>query len=101
MCRALGLADSAITACDQLAPGTSAKKLMKRLRGLEGSDILLVGHEPDLSKNAARLIGSKRAQLELPKASLACLRLDSSPAKGAAVLEWLLTPDLAGALNGK
>jgi phosphohistidine phosphatase len=101
LCQALGVPESTITTCDQLAPGCSTRKLSKRLRGLEGDNILLVGHEPDLSKHLVRFIGSKRAQVELPKAGVACLRCESTPGKGSAVLEWLLTPTLASTLNGR
>jgi phosphohistidine phosphatase len=95
-----GMPESAIVTCEQLEPGVSSKKLMKRLRSLEGNEVLLVGHAPDLAEHAAWLIGSKRSQVEIAKAGLACVRCDEPPRKGAGTLVWLLTPELIGALQG-
>src|SRR5438105_591535 len=53
LCRYLGLPETALVTCDQLEPGVSSKKLMKRLRSLEANDVVLVGHAPDLAEHAA------------------------------------------------
>jgi phosphohistidine phosphatase len=98
-CRHLGLPDSAILTCDQLEPGVSSKKLMKRLRSLEANEVVLVGHAPDLDEHAAWLMGNKRAQVEIAKGGLACIRCDAPPRKGVGTLMWLVTPELAGALT--
>jgi phosphohistidine phosphatase SixA len=81
-----------VTLCEPLAPGCSSKKLGKFLLTIDGQDILLVGHEPDLGQHAAWLIGSKQAQLEFAKAGIACVRCDGAARKGAGTLTWLLTP---------
>jgi phosphohistidine phosphatase len=96
LCRHTGLPESALLICDQLEPGTSTKKLMKRLRSLEANEVLLVGHAPDLPQQAAWLIGSKEAQLEIAKAGLAFIRCDAAPRKGVGTLVWLLSPELLG-----
>jgi phosphohistidine phosphatase len=74
-----------------LAPGGSTKRLAKFLRKLAATHVALVGHEPDLGRHTAWLIGSKRARIELAKGGMACLACDQPPAKGAASLVWLLT----------
>jgi phosphohistidine phosphatase len=90
---------SAVLACEGLAPGTSSKKLMKRLRSLEANDVLLVGHSPDLAEHAGWLIGGKQSQLEIAKAGLACVRCDAPARKGVGTLVWLMTPEMIGALR--
>jgi hypothetical protein len=47
---------------------------------------------PHLGELAAWLIGSKKAQVELAKSGVACLRCGDAPGKGMAVLQWLVTP---------
>src|SRR5438270_6695 len=74
LCRHVGLPETALLTCDQLEPGVSSKKLMKRLRSLEANEVVLVGHAPDLAEHAAWLIGSKRCQVEIAKAGLAFVR---------------------------
>lgn len=90
--RGLGLPDDRLQITDRLAPGGSGKKLARLLRKAEGEHVAIVGHEPDLSRLTAWLIGSKRAQLNLSKAGVACLHCDAPLDKGAASLEWLVTP---------
>ncbi|HKI38433.1 MAG TPA: phosphohistidine phosphatase SixA [Gemmataceae bacterium] len=99
LCRRLGLSGTALMTCDQLEPGGSLKKLMKRLRSLEANEVVLVGHTPDLPWLAAWLIGSKRTEVEIAKAGLACIRCDAPPRKGVGALVWLLTPELLRALK--
>ncbi len=100
-CRHLDIPESSLVTCTPLEPGGSPKKLMKRLRALEANDVVLVGHSPDLNKHAAWLLGSKRTEIEIAKAGLACVRCDAPPRKGAGALVWLLTPDLVEALSGR
>ena len=82
-----------IQTCLPLVPGGTSKKLLKCLRKLGGENVLLVGHEPDLSRHLARLIGSKRTGLEFAKAGIACVSCDEAPRKGTGTLLWLVTPD--------
>ena len=81
---------------DELAPGAKPKKLDRLVLKHDGSAIAIVGHEPDLSEYAARLIGSKKASVEMAKAGVACVRCDDPPAKGCGSLEWLVTPAWCG-----
>jgi phosphohistidine phosphatase len=100
LCRHLGLPETTLVKCNQLEPGVSSKKLMKRLRSLEANDVVLVGHAPDLAEHAAWLLGSKQTQLEIAKAGLAFLRCEAPPRKGVGTLVWLLTPEVLGAMKG-
>jgi phosphohistidine phosphatase len=99
LCSHLGLPTEALTTCNQLEPGVSSKRLMKRLRSLEANEVLLVGHAPDLGEHAGWLMGSKRCQVEIVKAGLAAIRCDAPPRKGVGALTWLLTPELITSLK--
>ncbi len=99
LCKHLGLPETALMTCEQLEPGVSSKKLMKRLRSLEANEVVLVGHAPDLGEHAAWLMGSKRCQVEIAKAGVAAIRCDAPPRKGVGALTWLLTPELLAALK--
>src|SRR5262245_40157240 len=53
---------------DELAPGAKGKRIDEELQRYDGKTIAVVGHEPDLGEYAARLIGSKKARIKMPKA---------------------------------
>jgi phosphohistidine phosphatase len=88
----MGVSADSIEAVQPLEPGGSAKKIARLLRKMKAAHIALVGHEPDLSSLTSWLIGSKRAQLDLAKAGVACVVCDGPPRKGAGTLAWLVTP---------
>lgn len=85
-----------LTVAAELAPPGDLKRLVARLHaaatGPEAA-VLLVGHEPALSRMAARLLtGGEKLELDLKKAGLCRLEIGSLRAGHCAVLEWLLTP---------
>ena len=80
--------------CEELAPGGSAKKLVKFLRRHADKDVALAGHAPDIAEHTAYLIGDKTARIHFSKGAVACLEFEDDPAKAAGVLCWLITPDL-------
>jgi len=80
-----------------LAPGGRPRELMAEVRRqCKGSSrVLLVGHEPDLSRLASLLIcGRADADLTLKKAGLCVLDCGELVAGRCASLEWLLPPRL-------
>jgi phosphohistidine phosphatase len=79
--------------CDQLAPGGKRRKLSKFIAKSGGERVGLVGHMPDLGDYAAWLLGNKRAQIEMAKAGVALVTCSEFPAKGAGVLQWIVTPE--------
>jgi phosphohistidine phosphatase len=83
--------------CEELAPGGKRRLLARFLREQGGEALAVVGHEPDLSTFAAWLIGSKKAQIQLEKAGVACIICEDGPRKGAGSLAWLATPGMLGA----
>jgi phosphohistidine phosphatase SixA len=100
LCRKLDRAGLEISVCGQLAPGQSTKRLAKLLLRSTAENLILVGHEPDLSRHTAWLMGSKKARLEFSKGAIAHLSCDAIPHKGAGTLLWLITPQWAQALAG-
>jgi phosphohistidine phosphatase len=79
--------------CDELAPGSKKRKLLREILAAGSESIGLVGHNPDLSELAGWFLGEREAGIDLDKAGVACLFFDGPPTKGAGVLEWLVTPD--------
>ena len=79
---------------EHLAPEGSAKELMNLLRGLPGpaEDVLLVGHEPDLSTLASLLLtGGNGVAVVFKKGGMAKLRIEHLRPGRCATLEWLMT----------
>ena len=82
--------------CNALAPGGRPRKITRFLLGLNGENVALVGHMPDLAEYAGWLVGAKKVQLEIAKAGAAFIRFEGSPDKGEGALVWLITPEWCG-----
>lgn len=97
----LGLSEH-LEVCEALAPGGCRKDLFKRLKNCATDEqVILVGHEPDLSELIGDLIAADpTCAIELKKGSLACLSLARPCRPETACLEWLLTPKLLRLLGG-
>jgi phosphohistidine phosphatase len=68
------------------------KVIVQFLEELKLETVAIVGHQPGLSRFAAWLIGSKKAQLDMAKAGLARIQCEEL-AKGGGTLLWLLSPE--------
>jgi phosphohistidine phosphatase len=79
---------------EQLCPHQSVQDLLSGLAAHSGEkEILLVGHEPLLSRTVSFLLSGKAgAEIRLKKGGLCCLEVDGVPSKENAVLHWALTP---------
>jgi phosphohistidine phosphatase len=78
---------------DEIGFEVRPRKICKYLIELPASDaVAIVGHQPGLSRFAAWLAGSKKAQIDLAKAGFAHLTCDE-PDKGAAELIALVPPE--------
>jgi phosphohistidine phosphatase len=82
--------------CDALRPGGSPEALITSLaRHANRKRVLVVGHEPDLSELAARLMGAGRhANLAFKKGGCCLITFDEFPPKSPGQLVWWLTPKL-------
>jgi phosphohistidine phosphatase len=79
---------------EQLSPEQPAQDLLSGLVAYSGKkEILLVGHEPQLSSTISVLLsGTSGAVIRLKKGGLCCLQVDGLPPRESAVLHWALTP---------
>ena len=78
----------------QLCPDRSVEDLLSGLTAYAADkEILLIGHEPLLSRTVLFLLSAKvGAELRLKKGGICCLEIDELPAKKPAVLHWAVTP---------
>jgi phosphohistidine phosphatase len=79
---------------ENLIPGGSAGALVASLNQLHPTpeNILLVGHEPDLSQLVSLLVtGRKDASIVFKKGGLCKLTVESLKSGRCATLEWILT----------
>lgn len=84
-----------------LAPEGSPKTLLEELLHVapRAQDVLMVGHEPYLSRLISLLIsGSTSAAIDLRKGGLAKLKLTDVRYGRCATLDWILPPKLAARL---
>jgi phosphohistidine phosphatase len=80
-----------INTTDALAPGASAKQFRAMIDALEELRVVVVGHEPDLSRTLSALTGIDDKNLELKKGGAYGVRLLPD---GTGRLEWFLSPKL-------
>jgi phosphohistidine phosphatase len=91
------LASSApVDVCEAMQPGGSPEDVIAFLaKRPSRTRVLVVGHEPDLSELAARLIGAgSHANLTFKKGGCCMISFDEFPPKGPGQLVWWLTPRL-------
>ena len=84
-----------------LAPGNHLKELVEELNHPDRAlnEVLLVGHEPDLTRSISILVtGKPGLALELKKGGVCKLEVAALRPSGCATLQWLLTPKLCSQL---
>ena len=83
-----------VDTCDELRPGGSAEALIAFLaHHANRKRVMVIGHEPDLSEMAGRLVGAgRRAHFSLKKAGCCLITFDDFPPKSPGKLVWWLTP---------
>jgi phosphohistidine phosphatase len=82
-----------LTRCEALSSGAPLKNLLDELTKITCSSLLIVGHEPDLSRLISVLLcGSAGLAITMKKGGLAKLRFATDIDAGHAQLEWLLAP---------
>jgi phosphohistidine phosphatase len=83
-----------LSSFDNLRPGGAGEGLLDFLaRHPRRRCVLVIGHEPDLSKLAARLLGATpSANLRLKKGGCCLIILDGFPPKLSGRLAWWLPP---------
>lgn len=93
--KAMSLPKEALIVSAHLAPGGSRRELIREINDLapDSENMVLVGHEPDLSELIGLLCsGSAAASIRLKKGSLAKLEVERLRHGRCAALAWLLSP---------
>lgn len=92
--RALGC--SRLVETKALLPDVAPAQVWREIgQQQELKEIMLVGHEPQLSRIASFLLEAPLA-VDLKKGALLRLAVQNQPGPPRGVLKWLLTPKLAG-----
>lgn len=84
----------------ELQAGSTFDDLQRLLRRYIQPSIMLVGHEPDFSALAARLINADERGVVLKKAGLIRVEVDGRPQPGRGRLTGLLTPKMLLLMSG-
>jgi phosphohistidine phosphatase len=79
-----------LSVCEFLAPGGKRRRLTKQLCDMGCPVLLVVGHEPGLSRYAAWLIGGRKVDLVLTKAGVVRIDFEATIEKRGGSLRWLL-----------
>lgn len=75
---------------DLLKPGCKAESILQIADSLEADDIAFVGHQPDMSFIASKLISSYEVNLKFSPAAIAKISFKENPKFSKGVLEFLL-----------
>jgi len=87
---------------EALASGARWEKVKKALASgpaKQADAVVLVGHEPDLSKMTADIIGAGRTSITFKKGSLASIAVEAIPPKEPGSLAFLMTIDQLASLG--
>jgi phosphohistidine phosphatase len=86
---------------EALSSGAHWDEVRRALSAREAADsILMVGHEPDLSKITAEIIGAGRGALGFGKGTLACVTVNAIPPTEPGLLRNLLRTEQLESLAG-
>jgi phosphohistidine phosphatase len=86
-----------IVCIDALVPHGTPEGVWKELRDYsEETAILLAGHEPLLSLLVAHLLAAPELRVEMKKAALVRIDVESFGPAPLGTLRWMITPKLAG-----
>lgn len=89
-----------IEVASELQPGCILEDLQRLLQRYQHETIMLVGHEPDFSSLAARLINADERGIVLKKAGLIRIEVQGRPQAGRGRLSALLTPKMLTLIAG-
>src|SRR5207253_10762292 len=82
-----------VTFTDHLVPDANPLELVREINDKKPQRVLLVGHEPDLSRLVSLLVsGDTEAAIELKKGGVCKLTAEKLAFGQCATLNWLLTP---------
>jgi phosphohistidine phosphatase len=73
-----------------LGAGSYTKDLIEMVNSLDGDDIFVVGHQPDLSEHVSNLISSNGALVDFKKAAIAKISFNGKANLSKGYLEYLI-----------
>jgi len=80
---------------DSLVPHSSPENVWKDIRDhADQASILLAGHEPLLSRMVAYLLNAPSLRVEMKKAAIVRIDLESTRAAPHGVLRWMIVPKM-------
>lgn len=89
-----------IVDCAELAHGGTPAQVFALLRARAHRRVVLVGHEPELGRLLAAMLGARSPQrLRFRKGGAACVEFGGRVAPGAATLTWFIPPKLLRTLR--
>jgi phosphohistidine phosphatase len=75
-----------------LSPGSSTRSVIQLAEALNGDNIAMVGHQPDMSFHISSLACNSELKLKFSPASIAKVSFTGNPKPGEGVLEFLFPP---------
>ncbi len=94
--RALEITEDRLLTREELSPGSRVRKVARLLNSFNEQSVAIVGHQPDLGRYCAWLIGNKQVRITFAKGGAALIRTEGMIQKGCGELTWLITPEWVG-----
>ena len=88
--------ESELVRTNSLLPTGEPERVWKEIRTHKVEELLIAGHEPLLSGVVAFLLGSPVVQVNMKKAALVSIELETAQQQPRGALNWMLTPKVAG-----
>jgi phosphohistidine phosphatase len=86
--------DKKIITDKKLSPGSKTEDLIEILNTLKGKNIIVVGHQPDISDHISELTSDSGMFLEFKKSAIAKISFGSRVKRGKGTLEFLIPPEV-------
>lgn len=86
--------DKKIITDKKLSPGSKTEDLTEILNTLKGKNIIVVGHQPDISDHISELVSDSGMFLEFKKSAIAKISFGTRVKRGKGTLEFLIPPEV-------
>ena len=80
-----------------LEPGSSPDSIIEEISALDDGEVLLIGHDPQLSSLVERMVSSGNLNFSMKKAAVARIDFDHAVRAGEGELKWAVAPGIIGA----
>ena len=86
----VGVDPTSVRVEQRLAPGVSTEALLAHLSRTAAERVLCIGHQPDMSRCLAEMLGGGHVQFS--PGSIACVDFSGPILQGAGTLRWMQDP---------